>query len=219
MRPVLAEQPIEVARTDRAMHHHRRGEQTHVADSVGGERPHGRPHRVAAFEEESDQERRRDAEQFPAGEQHVDTACQHHQIHSGAKNGQQQEEPGEPRLAMEIFSREGVDQTAEAGRKADVGHGERIGHEFDRGFVMPHREPRPEVDDLRDKTPCRQHGEREQPGDEPGGEPAPDDQGCGPLRRRPAEQRGHAYECHRCRRGGKLADDEQRDDVVVGHHE
>ena len=163
------------------MHHDGRGEQPDVADPIGREGTHGRPHRVAAFEEESDQQRGRDAQQLPAGKQHVDTARQHHQIHAGAKHRQQQEESREPRLTMEIFSRKGVDQAAQAGREADVGHGERIGHEFDGGFVVSHREPRPQMDDLRNEAARDERGEREQAGDEADGKTGPDDAGRGPF--------------------------------------
>ena len=217
MGPVLAEEPREIAGAHGTVHHHRRRQQTDITDAVGREGPHGRTDSVAAFEEEADEQRRRDAEQFPAGEQHVDAARQHHQIHAGSKDRQQQEEPGEPGLAMEILSREGIDQRAQTCREADVGHGKRIGHEFDVGLVVPHREPRPQVDDLRTKPPRRQRGEHEQSGNEPRGESAPHDSRRGPLRRRPAQQRGHTHEHQRGRRSGELADDQQRDDVVHGH--
>ena len=125
-----------------------------VADPVGGEGPQRRPDRVGPLVEEADQQGRGDAEALPAGEQHVDAVGEHHEVHARAEQRQQDEEPGEARLAVEVLAGEGVHQPAQAGGEADVGHREGVGHEVDRGLVVADREPGADVDHLRREAPC-----------------------------------------------------------------
>ena len=153
--PGSAEQPLEIARSHRPMHHHAGRQQADVADPVGDEGPHRRLGRIRAILEKSDQQRRGNAEEFPPGKQHVDAACQHHQVHAGAKQSQQEKEAGEAGLAMEILAGKGIDQGAQTGREADVGHRQTIGHQIDRGLVVAHGKPGPQMHRLRGKAPQR----------------------------------------------------------------
>ena len=198
------------------MHHHARRQQPDVADPVGDEGPHRRLGRIRAILKESDQQRRGDAEEFPPGKQHVDAARQHHQIHAGAKQGQEQEEAGEAGLAMEILAGKGIDQGAEAGRKTDVGHRQTIGHQIDRGLVVAHGKPGSQMHRLRGKAPQRQHAQRGQPGQQTDRESRPDQPGRQPLRKVPPQQGRHPNGHQRCRRGSQLRDHQQRDRVVGG---
>ena len=210
MRPGAGEQRGEIAGAGGPVDHDARPEQAHVADAVGDEGPQGGVDRVAPFVKEADEERRRDAEELPAREQDVDAAREHHQVHAGAEEGEQDEESREARLTVEVFPGEGVDQAAEAGGEADVGHREAVGDEVDGGGVVPDLEEPAEVHDLGRESAVGQHHQHREGGDEARRERRGDEPGRGPLGERPAEQRRQADGHEGRRRGDELPGDECR---------
>ena len=217
VRPIRAEHPIKVAGPDGAVDHNAGHENADVANPIGGEGPECRPDRVAAFVEEADQQGRRDANTFPAREQDVDAVGEHHQVHPGAEEGEQDEESREARLPVEVLPGEGVHEPDQAARETDVGHREGVGHKMDRGLVMADGEPRHSVDDLRSEVAGREDRERRDGGQEAGGKTRPHQPRRGALVERAAEECRQAD--HRERRSGRreLDDHEARDQVVSGH--
>ena len=211
--PGAREQPLEVARAGRLMDDDARGKQPHVADPVGREGPQRRIDGVSSLVEESDQQRRRDPEKLPAREQHVDAAGEHHQVHPRPEEDEQDEEAGEAGLAMEVFAGEGVDERAEAGGKADVGHRQAVGHQFDRRGMMADGEQPAEVNHLSGEAPIGDHDERDEGRKEAGREGSGHDARGGPFRQGPPQQRGQA-DAHESRDGcDKLPDDERGDRI------
>ena len=120
---------------------------------------------------------------------------------------------------MEVFSGEGVDQCTQACGEADVGHRERIGHEFDRRLMMADRKPGAKVHHLRTEAAGRQHCQRDQRGKKGRNESASHQPRCRAFALRLSQQRRQAHDDQCGRRSRQLADDEQRDDVVIGHED
>ena len=189
-------------------------EQAHVAEPIGDEGPQRRADGVAALVEEPDEQRRRDAEKLPAGEEHVDAPCEHHQVHARAEEREQNEEPREAGLAMEILAGKGIHKPAEAGGETDVGHREAVGHEFDRGGMVPDGEERAEMHHLGREAAGGEGGEREQCREESSREAGADEAGGRALGQWPAEQGGQADGGERRSRGSQLPRDERGDDVM-----
>ena len=194
------------------MNHHAGGEQADVTDPVGGKGPQRRLKGVGALVEEADQHRRGDAEKLPSREQNIDAAGEHHEVHPGAEQREEDEEPGETRLAVEVFPGKRIDQSAQPGGEADVGHRQPVSNEIDRGVVVPNRKPGAEVDLLGSEAAHREHRQGDKPREEGEREGAADEPGGGPLREGSIEQRRQADEDEGQGRGSELEDDQQRNE-------
>ncbi len=164
--------------------------------------------------EEADEKHRRNPDELPSGEEHVDAAGQHHEVHAEPKENEEHEEPGEAGLTMEVFPGKGVDQQAETGREADVRHGESVGHEIDRGRMVPHGKPGAEVNDLGHESPPGEHGKHDHRGDEGDGKACPHQPGRGLLTKGTTEDQRDPDGDERQGRRSQLGHDEEGHQIV-----